>query len=301
MLTPLKPMLLQMHKDAFNDENYIFEPKWDGWRILLYKHGNQVHAFTRHGNCVTAQFPELEQVADNIRTPNAILDCEGICFRDGRSVFDDFSYRGRLRNAVKIRSAVRIHPATFVVFDVLETSKNHMQEPLMDRKSRLEELVNPSPGIIPTIFVEGAGVQLKKFTEERRWEGCVAKRANSTYRPNTRSPDWLKIKNWKTIDAVILGYRREPQFGLVIGLHFPTVRNQPVAVVEYGMKPEERAGFLQVVRQIHTKMDRGTQWIEPVICCEVQYLERTEKRHLRTVVFKKFKPKQNPEDCIWVS
>jgi ATP-dependent DNA ligase len=78
-------MLLEAREEAFNDERYIFEPKWDGWRILIHKQGDRVEAFTRHGNLVTEKFPELNEIASSIRAHSAVLDCEGICLRDGRA------------------------------------------------------------------------------------------------------------------------------------------------------------------------------------------------------------------------
>ncbi len=301
LFQPIKPMLLTMCREAFDDDNYIFEPKWDGWRILIHKQGDRIEAYTRQGNCVTSKFPELQEAAQYIRAHSVVLDCEGICLRDGRSVFDDFAYRGRLRDPRKITSAVETHPATFVAFDVLYTGRDHTREPLMERKARLADIVAPSKTITPTLYMDGAGMQLKKMTEERNWEGIVAKRKNSRYVLDTRSTDWLKIKNWKEIDAVILGYRREPQFGLIVGLHFPTMNNKPVATVEFGFKPEEKIAFLEVAKQIHSVKDRYAQLVEPRLCCRIQYLERTDRHNLRIVSFKGFLPGKTPEECRWIS
>lgn len=67
LFTPIKPMLLGMWHEAFDDDRYIFEPKWDGWRILLHKDGERVEAYTRHGNRVTDKFPELQAAGAAIR------------------------------------------------------------------------------------------------------------------------------------------------------------------------------------------------------------------------------------------
>jgi bifunctional non-homologous end joining protein LigD len=301
LFSTLSPMLATMRPDAFDDPEWIFEPKWDGWRLLIHKQGDRIEAYTRHGTNVTPRFPELQEAVRYIRAESAILDCEGICLRDGRSVFDDFAYRGRLQDGRKIFSAAKSHPATFVVFDVIYSNGHeHTHEPLLERKERLADIVEPTGVITPTMYVQGAGVILKKETEERNWEGIVAKRANSRY-VFGRSPDWLKVKNWKTIDTVILGYRKKPQFGLIVGAHFPTVHNKPIAVVEFGFRPEEKAAFLAIAKDLHTVKDKDCQWIEPVLCCRVQYLERTERHNLRIVSFRGFLPNKNPEDCVWAS
>ncbi|MFD0698254.1 RNA ligase family protein [Paenibacillus sp. GCM10027628] len=298
LFTPIKPMILSIGEEAFNDEKYIFEPKWDGWRILLHKQGSRIEAYTRNGIILTSKFPELKEAAAAIKAHTAILDGEGIVLRDGRPVFDDFAYRGRISQSARIRSAVSSHPATFVVFDVLYTDRAHLNEPLLERKKRLNEIVDSTPVIMPTMFVEGQGKALFELTEERDMEGIVAKRKDSKYLLDTRSPDWLKIKHFKTIDVVILGYRTNP-FGLVIGLQFRTVKNKPVGIVEFGFKPEEKQLFLGLAQQLHTATDNKTQWIEPRLCCRIEYLERTDSHQLRTLVFRGFLFDKKPEECVW--
>jgi bifunctional non-homologous end joining protein LigD len=297
--TPIKPMLVSMGKEAFDDNDYIFEGKMDGWRVLLYKEGNRIEAYTRNGNRISDKFPELVAAAQQIQSHAAILDCEGVCFRDNRSIFDDFSYRCRLSNPLKITRAQHTHPATFVAFDLLATDTPHMNEPLMTRKMRLQELVTPSDVLIPIPYVEGRGKALQRFTVENNWEGTVAKYKHSRWIAGTRSPEWIKIKNWKTIDTVILGYREKPRFGLIVGLHFPTIRNKAVAIVEAGISPDEKIAFKTIAKQIKTHKERDTQWIEPLLSCKIQYLERTDRHHLRITSFKGFLFDKKPEDCKW--
>ncbi len=302
LFTAISPMLATMRPDAFDDPDWLNEPKWDGWRLLIHKQSDHIEAYTRHGTNVTRRFPELQEAVRYIHADSAILDCEGVCLRDGRSVFDDFAYRGRLRDERKILKATQSHPVTFIVFDLIYSNDHeHTHEPLVERKKRLADIVEPAQMIMPTMFVRGEGIALKKQTEERNWEGIVAKRANSRYVFGSRSPDWLKVKNWKTIDTVILGYRQKPQFGLIVGAHFPTVRNKPIAVVEFGFRPEEKSAFLAVAKDLHTVKGKDCQWVEPVLCCRVQYLEQTERHNLRIVSFKGFLPNKNPEDCVWAS
>jgi len=301
LFTPIKPMLVSIGSRAFDDDRFIFEPKMDGWRILLHKDGDRIEAFTRNGKCITEKFPELKSVAEPIKSKTAILDCEGVVIRDGRTVFDDFSYRGRLSDPVKIQTAQLTHPANFVVFDLLATSQEHMHEPLMVRKKRLAELVDPNPILISTMYVEKEGKAMSELSIERDLEGIVAKKKDSTYQPGIRSQDWIKIKNFKTIDTVILGYRTDPEFSFIVGLHFPTVQNKPVATVNWGISPEEKTAFLEIARQIHTHKDKKTQWIEPRICCRIEYLERTDLHYLRTVRFKGFLFDKRPEECKWMS
>ncbi len=300
LFTPIKPMIVSIGKEPFDHDEYLFEPKWDGWRILLHKQGDRIEAYTRNGNNVTAKFPELQEVKSAIKVHTGIFDCEGIVLRGGRPVFDDFSYRGRINTFAKIQSARLTHPATFVVFDVLYTDREHLNEPLVQRKQRISDCIEGTSCITPTLYLDGQGKALFELTKERDMEGIVAKRKLSRYYVDTKSPDWLKIKHFKTIDVMILGYRTTP-FGLVIGLNFRTVKNKPVGVVEFGFKPADKQLFLVMADQLHTHKDEKTQWIEPRLCCRIEYLERTDTHHLRTILFRGFLFDKKPEECIWIS
>jgi bifunctional non-homologous end joining protein LigD len=87
LFQPIKPMLADKRAETFDDDRYIFEPKWDGWRMLLHKQGERIEAYTRHGNIVTSKFPELREAAVGIRAHEAILDCEGTAYvTDGVSL-----------------------------------------------------------------------------------------------------------------------------------------------------------------------------------------------------------------------
>lgn len=300
LFTPIKPMIVSMCKEAFNDENYIFEPKWDGMRILLHKQGDRIEAFTRYGMKISSKFPELKEAATAIKAPTAILDCEGIVLREGKPVFDDFSYRSRLSNSARIERAVHTHSATFIVFDVLYTDQDHLQEPLMQRKERLSEIVETTPFLMPTMFIGGQGIPLFDLMKERDMEGIVAKQKDSKYALDSTSKDWLKIKHLKSIEVIILGFRTNP-FGLVIGLNFKTVKNKPVGVVEYGFMPADKELFWKISKQLMTTKDDKTQWIEPQLCCRIEYMERTDTHQLGTTLFRGFLLDKKPEACIWES
>jgi len=305
LFTPINPMNAVMRKEAFDSDRYLFDVKWDGWRLLLHKEGYRVAAYSKKGNVLTDKFPELQDWAAAIKSPTAIIDCEVVCLREnGRTSFDDISYRGRLSNQTKIAAAVRTHPATLIPFDVLQTSNDNTREPLLDRKKRLQELIVPTPNIMPTLFVEDHGRSLSELTKNNNLEGVIAKEKSSKYlysltgSKNTKSPEWIKIKNFQTIDTVILGYQTNP-FSLIVGVHFQSMKYKPVARIEHGFTPEEKQAFFTIAKSLHTKKNGQTQWIEPNLCCKIQYLDRTDNHHLRITSFKGFLPAKNHEECVW--
>ncbi|MBP1965262.1 RNA ligase family protein [Paenibacillus aceris] len=299
LFSAIKPMNVSVGKEPFDDDQFIFEPKWDGFRILLHKQGSRIEAYSRSGRAVTSKFPELQDALTAIKAHTAILDCEGIVLRGGRPVFDDFSYRDRISQSGKISSAVHTHPATFVVFDLLYSVREHLKDPLMERKQRLIDIVDSTPVLMPTMFVEGQGKALFELMKERNMEGIVAKRKRSIYVPGARSEEWLKVKYVKSIDVEILGYRMDP-FELVIGLNFRTVKHKPVGVVEAGITPSDKELFLTLAAPLCTVKEGNTQWIEPRICCRIDYLDRSDMHQLGTTKFRGFLLDKRPEDCVWV-
>ena len=296
LFTPIKPMLLHMgnNNEIDDDPSWIYDIKWDGWRILLHKQGEQIEAFTRHGNNVTAKFPELQDVGRSIQSHTAIIDCEGVVLRNGVSVFDDFAYRGRLTNTSKIEQATLTHPATFIAFDVLTTDTPHTNKPLVERKEILSSIIEPSNSMLVTPSITGNGNSIFQLTKEKNMEGIVGKRGNSTYKTNHRSHDWLKYKHFKVIDTVILGYKENP-FTMLVGKQLSNGKCKPLANVEFGFKPEEKTAFREIAKQIVTKVERDMTWLEPRLCCKVQYLEKTNTGSLRIVSFKGFNFDKVPE------
>ncbi|UQZ80877.1 Putative DNA ligase-like protein [Paenibacillus konkukensis] len=298
LFAPLKPMTAGRVPEPFDDENTIFEPKWDGQRILLHKQGKRIEAFTRRGMNVTAKFPELQEACASIQSDTAIVDCEGIVMRGERAVFDDFTYRLRISQAAKIRTAVLTHPVTFVAFDLLMSAREHLNEPLTERKRRLGDIIKSSGLLMPTLSVPVRGKALFELTERQGMAGIVAKRMSSRYRLGTKSEDWLQINHVRTIDVMILGYRTSP-FTLVAGLNFRTVSNKPVGLVEQEIDAEDRQKFLELAASLHTHRDALTQWIEPCICCRIQYAERTDAHQLIGTVFQQFLWNKPASECVW--
>lgn len=282
-------MLLHMgnNEEIDDDPSWIYDIKWDGWRILLHKQGERIEAFTRHGNNVTAKFPELQEVGRSIRSHTAIIDCEGVVLRNDVSVFDDFNYRGRLSSKGKIEQATITHPATFVAFDILTTDKPLLNKPLSERKEVLSSIVEPSNNLLVTPSIVGNGSNIFLLTKERNMEGVVGKRINSTYKTNYRSQDWLKYKHFKIADVVILGYKENP-FTMLVGKQLGNGKYKPLANVEFGFKSEEKAAFREIAKKIVTKVERDMMWLEPRLYCKVQYLEKTTSGSLRIVSFKGF-------------
>ena len=207
------PMLSSSAETVPEGEDWLYEPKWDGYRAIAVMSGGEVSLTSRNAIDLTERFrPAARGIAQGLRTPNAVLDGEIVALDDaGRSSFSLLQQgTGRL---------------AFVAFDVLEADGEPLVDlPLEERRARLEQLVDPKAGGVLVSPVFDDGDALLKAATAQGLEGVVAKRPGSRYQPGRRSPDWRKVKVKSRQEFVIVGYtkgqgRRAAGFGsLVLGV-----------------------------------------------------------------------------------
>jgi ATP-dependent DNA ligase len=190
----IKPMRATSGR-PFDDENFLFEIKWDGMRMLAFIEAGGYRLLNRHGRDATARFPEFAFLTK--LAPGTILDGEMMVLRDGTPDFALLQSRDKTRSALKIRTLSRVEPATYIVFDVLY--ENHVclfKEPLQKRRQRLEGFLQRwiHPRLVLSQSVLGRGRALFTSACEQGLEGIMAKRLDSQYCPGRRSRDWLTIK-----------------------------------------------------------------------------------------------------------
>lgn len=181
----ISPMLAQKADQPYDDERIIAEPKMDGFRLILTTMDG-VKAYTRHGNEVSARFPELKQASIPDGT---VLDGELIVTNDqGRPDFELVMKRLQTRNPVKIQRLTQAFPVQYVVFDILyHRGKPVIDRPLMERKALLDEVVREDDIFKRIRFVEGNATGLFQVTGDAGLEGIVIKRKDAPYQPRKRS------------------------------------------------------------------------------------------------------------------
>src|SRR5262249_8782838 len=207
-----QPMLATNTDALPTGEGWVYEPKWDGFRPTVTVSGGDVTLTSRNGNDLTQRFQDVARgAALAIRSSDAVLDGE-ICALDER---------GRSRFSLLQESA---GTRLLVLFDLLELeSEALLDEPLSERRRRLEALVSGDGGVVVSPQFDD-GPALLAAAREQELEGVVAKREDSPYRPGRPSVDWHKLKLRQTQEVVIAGYTRgqgrRAAFGaLVAGVH----------------------------------------------------------------------------------
>jgi bifunctional non-homologous end joining protein LigD len=186
-------MLLDERPLPWGDPAWIYELKYDGYRMLAEFGGGQAHLRSRNGADATAWFPEVVASLAEVNDGPHICDGE-VCVLDehGRSDFNRLQDRARRRRWYKGADLV-----TFCVFDLLvENGKDLMGLPLLKRKARLMKRLAGLPWILPVSHFSADEAQqiFDVAVHQLKLEGLIAKRADSVYRPGVRSSDWVKAK-----------------------------------------------------------------------------------------------------------
>lgn len=298
------PMLARVGTQRDLDlEDWIFEPKLDGTRAICYVDGD-LRFINRRNNDITSRYPELDLRA-SIGVSSCVLDGEVVVYDgNGNPSFHLLQKREKVSPS-RVGLLSSQHPATFVVFDVLEIEgRKLLLEPLDERKRLLEDTVDVTDRI-QIMFYTTKGRELWKMIEERDIEGVMAKSVHSVYESGRRSSHWLKIKTVRTVDCIVVGYSHENRAisSLALALH-SNEGLRYMGSVGAGLTERLMENLLPVLQELEGEVEildppkrKDITWISPRIVCEVEYLELTRNGHLRAPSFKRIRLDKPPEEC----
>ena len=313
---PVRPaevevMLAEPRESAFSRRGWLFELKYDGYRIIASREDGSALLTTRNGNDATPTFPEVANALSKLPYENLVLDGEVVVQDElGRPSFQMLQQRGRFLRAADARRAASRHPALYYAFDFLAFEEYDLRPlPLVERKRLLRQLL-PSTGILRyTDHIDEKGEAFYEAVREMKLEGIVAKKADSKYRAG-RSADWQKIRIDHFGVFVIVGYTA-PKGGRG---GFGALHLAAYAGDELVYAGSVGTGFTTAqLSEIREQLDehgcakprfskvppgRGHAWVEPVFVCEVRYKEWTDDGMLRHPVFIAMRPDIDAADCV---
>jgi bifunctional non-homologous end joining protein LigD len=170
----------------FHRDGWVYEEKYDGWRIVAEKVGNQVRLTSRNGLDHTKRFPELAKAVEGLDEPSLVLDGEIAIF--DRQLISRFEWlRARPKHEVAT-------PPMYMVFDLLEMEGEDLRpQPLLERRQALEQLVADRQLVMPTRRLPANGLEAWDEVLRGNYEGMVAKDPESAYTPG-RTLSWLKVR-----------------------------------------------------------------------------------------------------------
>jgi bifunctional non-homologous end joining protein LigD len=303
MNSAYRPMLATLVDEPFDDENWIFETKWDGFRLITEKHRNTVRLWSRNGIDVTSRYALLLPTLQKI---------EGSCVIDGEICALDTLGRSRfqlLQNAVNKKAKL-----LYVVFDALFVDgKDIRQKPLLERKEILKALLPHDPLLRYSEHVAEFGEREFAKAQRAHEEGVIAKRAAGLYYSGKRTREWLKFKAVHEQEVVIVGYteprRSRKYFGsLVLAVrdkankrwvyagHVGTGFDQAALKSIYGtMQPlrTDKRPFDQKVKD-----ENATSWLIPKLVGEVKFTEWTSESEMRHPAFLGLRTDKKASDVV---
>jgi bifunctional non-homologous end joining protein LigD len=311
-ITPdaLELMLCHTADAAFSSDDWVFELKYDGFRLVSFGGAGQAELRYRSGRDPTLRYPELSSALRALPIPGLVLDGEIVMLDgEGRPDFHKLAARAQIHRTSEIQRAALATPVTYMVFDLLGAAGFDLRAlPLLVRKSLLQRIL---PAIGPLKLAEhipAQGEALLAQVVARGLEGVVAKRAASPYRP-TRSRDWLKIKSDPEGDFAVCGYTTAKQSRAGFGALHLCVRRDD----RWVWAGKVGSGFDdQLLTQLKAELDAkptwkpsfprpegaaDARWIEPELVVQVRYREWAEGSSLRFPVFMRLRRDKRAIEC----
>lgn len=293
------PMLISQQMDAFDDPDFIYELKMDGFRCLSYMDQSSIDLRNKRNIKMLSKFPELRDTYKNVKK-RCILDGEVVVLVDGVPDFYRLQKRTLLMDRFKIELEASRYPASFVAFDcIYEENQELIWESLLDRKDHLSRIVIENSRIAVSRYIEEQGIALYKAAEERKLEGVVAKSKSSPYLMGKRTKDWIKFKRMVDEEYVVAGYIQKGRytFSLIIGKYRGDqliYRGHVTSGVTSEVISMLRVTGINPFQMLPTE-NKDAVWVELNRVCTVEYMPNLQNS-LRQPVFKGFRDDIFPEE-----
>jgi bifunctional non-homologous end joining protein LigD len=290
----ITPMLAKLHDEPFDNPDWVFEIKWDGYRAVAEVNKKNIRLYSRNGLSFKEAYPPVFEELKKIKK-DVVIDGEIVALDD----------KGMPRFQL-IQQYAQTHdvPICYYVFDCLYVNGKSIEDkPLTERKEILKKLLPASDIIVYCDHVEQQGKKFFKAASRQGLEGIIAKRADSTYSEGVRTSEWLKIKHVITDEAVIAGYTQarnsRKYFGaLVLGMYkdgkFIYIGHTGTGFNDASLK--EVYNLLQPLKTDKSPFDTKVPanmpvtWVKPKLVCALKYTEVTEGGQRRHPVFLGLRP-----------
>lgn len=320
----VRPMLATLTEGAFDDPDWLYEVKWDGYRVEAVVHAKGVRIWTRNRIDASTYFPDLAAATDWIVAREAVVDGEVVALDpDGRPDFSLLQDRTGLRGleaatgrrspdgprlTADERKAI---PLAYMVFDLLHIDGRSLFDvPLEERKRLLHRVIQPHPLVRYAAHVVGEGEAFVRAAADRGLEGVVAKRRASPYEPGKRSRDWLKIKLRREQELVVVGWLpgkgSHADLGSLIVAVNADGRLRHAGQVGSGISTTMRRRLIDAMeplRRDESPLDPKprlptARWVEPRIVIRAEFAEWTSDGLLRQAAFKGIEVGKDPAAVV---
>ncbi len=301
-----KPMLAKLGTEVFDDPNWIYEWKLDGYRALAFTTSQgDVKLISRNGIDFSSNYPSIVSALKKLKM-DAIIDGELIVSdKKGKASFQMIQHYDPTKDRALL---------SFWVFDLLSLNGHDLRDMELIKRKELLSTINSrlaDPLVLYSKHIVGRGKLLFEEVRKEGGEGLIAKNAQSLYFSGKRSESWMKFKFEQSQEAVIIGYSKpeggRQYFGaLALGIYdedtLVYIGNCGTGFNEKGLKSiydQLQALIIKekpVDQEVHK--ERSFTWVKPELVCEVTYAEWTADRHLRHPVFKGLRADKEKTDVV---
>lgn len=298
----IKPMLASPAKKIFKDPNWVFELKWDGYRVLTNINNGDAELYSRNGISYNSKFALLKKELESI--PHD-------CILDGEVVIVDKKGKPDFQKLQKYDPEKTKGELRYYVFDLLHLNGHDtISLPLLERKSLLPNILEGLEHVLFCDHIAAMGPTLYDRAIDAGMEGVIAKKADSVYVPGYRSENWLKIKDSTTEETIICGYTDSVGGGSIFGsLILGMYQDEKLIYVGNcgsGFSASEQKELLKKFKALETETNpfgkklalkgRIPNWIKPKLICEVKFSEWTKSGLMRHPVYKGLREDKNLEE-----
>lgn len=295
----ISPMLASLSRTPFDDKDWVYEIKWDGYRAIAELGNDDPRFYSRNGIDFSQRFPSIVQALKKI-SHKAILDGEVVLFNEKN--LPDFQKLQLYENHLN-------YPLLYYVFDILELDGKNMRDlPLIDRKKILKKLVGKNKTIRYCDHIEETGTAFLQKAKEQGLEGVIAKKKDSVYTEGIRSKEWIKLKNVLSTEVVIAGYTAprggRTHFGSLIIANKKGKKWEYRGHVGTGFSNELLKSLKEKMRPLETDqspfdtkvpVNEKVTWLKPKLVADIAYTEMTRDKIFRHPAFLRLRDEKNVE------
>ena len=298
----IQPMLAKLVGVPFDDPNYFFEIKWDGYRAIAEIEKSGVTLYSRNHISFNEKYPPVVRALEKIKH-DCVLDGEIVALAKGKSDFHALQYY--------VEQPV---PLQYVVFDILYLDGRDLRcEPLETRKKLLKKMLPENKTIVYSEHIEGSGKAFFAQTQKQGLEGMIGKDKRSAYEEGKRTGAWKKIKNDMMQEAIIVGFT-EPRgsrknFGALVLAAYEGKRLTYIGHSGGGFTQQELKDICKKLTKLKVKtspldepadrkipLNMPVTWVRPKYVCEVQFNEWTPEGRMRHPIYKGLRVDKKPKE-----
>ena len=295
-------MLAKETDTPFDDKNWIYEIKWDGYRAISDIKKGVIELYSRNGNNFNTNYPVVYNELKKIKH-EVVLDGEIVIINEeGKSDFQKLQhYEDNTQ-----------YPICYYVFDILMLNGINTKElPLIERKKLLEKLIPKSAIIKYSAHIVGEGIDFFAAAKSKDLEGIMAKKASSEYITGARTNDWLKIKHHKSEEVIIVGFTKPTGSRSYFGALVLAIKNEK----GFQYAGHTGSGFTdKMLKEVYDKLmplvtekspfkekvktNMPVTWVNPKFVCEIKFTEWTTDGKMRHPIFLQMREDKSINDIV---